>query len=262
MIVSFPPPVPGSVPPAASGPASAPAENATDPAENAADPTENAANPTEHAADPTATPLGFGVGARVSAAVMADDYASLLRGILSRLDDTGLVRETGDVSTYVGGHEAHLQRYLIDLAEDLARTEHHATISVLLSRGCPGEVACELPGGAGPRGVEVLEPRRTGRYASAEWALYPLADQVLADGTLPDHMRDIYAAIDHARELGTFRGSEHFVTRLEGDVGDVLATAIAGWLLVGRSVQHVTSHLTISLNSPSHATRTLDEVTR
>lgn len=255
MIVSFPPPVPGSVPPAASGPASAPAENA-------ADPTQNAANPTEHAADPTATPLGFGVGARVSAAVMADDYASLLRGILSRLDDTGLVRETGDVSTYVGGHEAHLQRYLIDLAEDLARTEHHATISVLLSRGCPGEVACELPGGAGPRGVEVLEPRRTGRYASAEWALYPLADQVLVDGTLPDHMRDIYAAIDHARELGTFRGSEHFVTRLEGDVGDVLATAIAGWLLVGRSVQHVTSHLTISLNSPSHATHTLDEVTR
>ncbi|MGO3315402.1 MAG: YkoF family thiamine/hydroxymethylpyrimidine-binding protein [Brachybacterium tyrofermentans] len=255
MILSSPPPVPGSVPPAAPGPASAPAENA-------ADPTQNAANPTEHAADPTATPLGFGVGARVSAAVMADDYASLLRGILSRLDDTGLVRETGDVSTYVGGHEAHLQRYLIDLAEDLARTEHHATISVLLSRGCPGEVACELPGGAGPRGVEVLEPRRTGRYASAEWALYPLADQVLADGTLPDHMRDIYAAIDHARELGTFRGSEHFVTRLEGDVGDVLATAIAGWLLVGRSVQHVTSHLTISLNSPSHATRTLDEVTR
>ena len=255
MILSSPPPVPGSVPPAAPGPASAPAENA-------ADPTQNAANPTEHAADPTATPLGFGVGARVSAAVMADDYASLLRGILSRLDDTGLVRETGDVSTYVGGHEAHLQRYLIDLAEELARTEHHATISVLLSRGCPGEVACELPGGAGPRGVEVLEPRRTGRYASAEWALYPLADQVLADGTLPDHMRDIYAAIDHARELGTFRGSEHFVTRLEGDVGDVLATALAGWLLVGRSIQHVTSHLTISLNSPSHATHTLDEVTR
>lgn len=248
MTVSSPPPAPGSVPPATSGSASGPAQNAAD--------------PTEHAGAPTATPLGFGVGVRVSAAVMADDYASLLRGIISRLDETGLVRETGDVSTYVGGHEAHLQRYLIDFAEDLARTEHHATITVLLSRGCPGEVACELPGGAGPRGVEVPEPRRTGRYASAEWALYPLADQVLADGTLPDHMRDIYAAIDHARELGTFRGSEHFVTRLEGDVGDVLATALAGWLLVGRGVQHVTSHLTISLNSPSHATHTLDEVTR
>lgn len=208
-------------------------------------------------ADPTATPLGFGVGARVTASVMTDDYARVLVDILSRLDLTGLVRETGDVSTYLGGHETHLQRVLIDLAEALARTEHHATLSLTLSRGCPGEVVCELPGGAGPRGTEVPEPRRTGRYASAEWALYPLADQVSADGAAPDHMRDIYAAIDHARELGTFRGSEHFVTRLEGDVGEVIATAVAGWLLVGRSVQHVTSHLTLSLNSPSHEAREL-----
>ena len=49
------------------------------------------------APDPTATPLGFGVGARITAAVMTDDYARVLIGILSRLDLTGLVRETGDV---------------------------------------------------------------------------------------------------------------------------------------------------------------------
>lgn len=217
------------------------------------------ATPTaDPASDPTATPLGFGVGARLTASVMTDDYARVLVGILSRLDLTGLVRETGDVSTYLGGHESHLQRVLIDLAEELACTEHHATLSLVLSRGCPGEVVCELPEGAGPRGTEVPEPRRTGRYAAAEWSLYPLADQVTADGTAPDHMRDIYAAIDHARELGTFRGSEHFVTRLEGDIGDVISTAVAGWLLVGRSVQHVTSHLAISLNSPSHEVRELD----
>ena len=206
---------------------------------------------------PAATPLGFGVGARVTAAVMSEDYARILEGVLSRLDLTGLVHETGDVSTYLGGHEAHLQRALIDLAEALARTGHHATLTVLLSRGCPGEVACELPGGAGPRATEVPQPRSTGRFASAEWALYPLADEVAVDGTAPDHMRDIYAAIDHAKELGTFRGSEHFVTRLEGDAGDVIATALAGWLLVGRGVQHVTSHLTLSLNSPSHEVREL-----
>lgn len=219
--------------------------------------TATAAGAAATATDPAATPMSFGVGARVTAAVMTDDYARVLVDVLSRLDGTGLVLETGDVSTYLGGHEAHLQRYLIDLAEDLARTEHHATLSLLLSRGCPGEVVCELPGGAGPRRTEVPAPRRTGRFASAEWALYPLADQGTADGTEPDHMRDIYAAIEHARELGTFRGSAHFVTRLEGDAGEVIATAVAGWLLAGRSVQHVTSHLTISLNSPSHEVREL-----
>src|SRR5699024_6130438 len=76
-------------------------------------------------------------------------------GILSRLDQTGLVRETGDVSTYLGGHEASLQRYLIDLAADLAETGHHCTLSVTLSRGCPGEAVCDLPGGAGPRRTDV-----------------------------------------------------------------------------------------------------------
>src|SRR5699024_7147720 len=57
-------------------------------------------------ARPPPAPLRFGVGARVTAAVMTDDYARVLVGILSRLDQTGLVRETGDVSTYLGGHEA------------------------------------------------------------------------------------------------------------------------------------------------------------
>ncbi|WP_246954455.1 Ykof family thiamine-binding protein [Brachybacterium sp. Marseille-Q7125] len=222
--------------------------------------------PTDHdaatRAELTATPLGFGVGARVTAAVMADDYSRILVDVLSRLDTTGLTLETGDVSTYAGGHEANLQRWLVDLAADLAATEHHASLQILLSRGCPGEVECELPGGAGPRSVDMPPVRRTGRWASAEWALYPLADQALSDGEEPDHMRDIYAAIDHAKELGTFRESQHFVTRLEGDVGEVIATALAGWVLVGRSVQHVTSHLTISLNSPSHDRRRTGETDR
>lgn len=208
--------------------------------------------------DPTATPLGFGVGARITASVMSDDYAQVLTAALGSIDPGGLVIDTGDVSTYLGGDETDLLRYLTDLGEALARTEHHAALSIHLSRGCPGEVVCELPGGAGPRRTEAPAPRATGRFAAGEWALYPLADQITADGSAPDHMRDIYAAIDHARELGTFRASEHFVTRLEGDIGDVIATALAGWVLVGRSVQHVTSHLSLSLNSPSHEIRELE----
>lgn len=207
------------------------------------------------ASDLTADPLTFGVGVRVTAAVMADDYVDVLTRVLAEVPTDGLVLATGDVSTYVGGAEADLLRYLTDLGAALAATGHHVTLTVHLSRGCPGEVVCEAPGGAGPRAGQVPAARTTGRFAAAEWALYPLADGG-SPGRESDHMRDIYAAIDHARELGTFRGSEHFVTRLEGDLGDVLATAVAGWVLVGRSVQHVTSHLQVSLNSPSHAAST------
>lgn len=207
---------------------------------------------------PADSPLRYGVGARVTAAVMSDDYIALLTDVLTAVDTTGLLVETGDVSTYLGGHEHDLQRALIDLAAALASTEHHVSLTIVLSRGCPGEVACEARGAAGTRAVPAPGAPATGRYASAEWALYPLADRGTDLGEEPDHMRDIHAAIDHAKELGTFAGSEHFVTRLEGDLGAVIATAVAGWLLVGRSVQHVTTHLTVSINSPSHTARTLN----
>lgn len=196
-------------------------------------------------------PMRFGVGARVTVAVMTDRYVDVIMNALRTTDPGDLVVQTGDVSTYLGGSESELLRYLTDLGAAIAATGEHASIAVHLSRGCPGEVICDLPGGAGPRPVDVPEGRETGRFAAAEWALYPLADDVRA-GIEPDHMRDIYAAIDLAKANGTFRASEHFVTRLEGDLGTVLATVIAGWVMVGRSVQHVTSHLTVSLNSPSH----------
>ncbi|WP_159798303.1 YkoF family thiamine/hydroxymethylpyrimidine-binding protein [Puerhibacterium puerhi] len=199
----------------------------------------------------TADPLRFGVGARVTVAVMSDRYAEVVLGALEHADPRGLALQTGDVSTYAGGSEADLLAWLTDLGEAVAASGEHASITVHLSRGCPGEVVCDLPGGAGPRPVEAPAGREVGRYAAAEWALYPLADDVRA-GVEPDHMRDIYAAIETARANGTFRASEHFVTRLEGDLGTILATVVAGWTGVGRTVQHVTSHLTVSVNSPSH----------
>ena len=197
-------------------------------------------------------PLRFGVGARITVSVMADDYAERIVRALEATDATRLNIVTGDVSTHITGAEADILRYVTDLAEAISETGAHASISLLLSRGCPGEVACDLPGGAGPRAVDVPVGRETGRFAAAEWSLYPLQDSVTAEGE-PDHMRDIYAAIDLAHENGTYREGGHYVTRLEGDLGTVLATCVAGWTMVGRTVQHVTSHVVVSVNSPSHA---------
>jgi hypothetical protein len=130
------------------------------------------------------------------------------------------------------------------------RSGAHVSAAIHFSRGCPGEVVCELPDGAGPLAAEIPAVSATGVASVAEWALYPL-DDTGRDDVSPDHMRDIYAAIDFARQNGTFEKSEHFVTRLSGDVADVIQTVAAGWILVGRSVQHVTSHVTLSINSPS-----------
>ena len=205
-------------------------------------------------------PLRFGVGARLTLAVMADQYVDIILTALKSTDTSGLIIETTDVSTYLGGSEADILRYLIDLSSTIASAGHHASLTLHLFRGCPGAVVCDSRGAApGPRAIEPPQGRLVGRYAAAEWALYPLVDAVTANGNGPDsepnHMRDIYAAIDVAVKNGTFRKSERSVTRLEGDLGLVMETVIAGWCLVGRSVQHVASHVTVSLNSPSHRGR-------
>lgn len=199
---------------------------------------------------PTLTPATFGVGARITLAAMSDDYVSIVLGALEAADSTGLETQTGAVSTFVAGAESDLVRYLVQLVAAAGRSGAHVSATIHFSRGCPGEVVCELPGGAGPLAAEIPDVAATGVTAVAEWALYPLEDAVRA-GVEPDHMRDIYAAIDFARELGTFEASEHFVTRLSGDVADVIRTVAAGWILVGRTVQHVTSHVTLSINSPT-----------
>jgi len=193
------------------------------------------------------TPEEFGVGARLSLAVMRDDFVDVILGALAATPADGLVVDTDDVSTFVGGSEQDIVRWLVGVLAHAAGSGAHVQATVTLSRGCPGEVAC---GTGVVRVGEVRTAPATGIDASAQWALYPLSDAPAAD-----HMRDIHAAIDHARTVGTFAGSQHFVTALRGDLADVITTAAAGWVLVGRSVAHVTSHLTVSLNSPSRAAR-------
>ncbi|MCI9887450.1 hypothetical protein JT358_03090 [Micrococcales bacterium 31B] len=208
-------------------------------------------SPQAAAASDSAAALAFGVGARITAAVMCDDYADVILGALAQTPSRGLTRQTTDVSTYLGGSECDLYAYVTDFALALAATGRHATLSIHLSRGCPGELGCSV---TTPRVAQAVEPRHAGHFVTADWSLYPLADAVTA-GVEPDHMRDIYAAIDLARSNGTFVASEHFATRLVGDLGAVLHTVFSGWAMVGRSVQHVTTHATLSINSPSQATR-------
>lgn len=189
----------------------------------------------------------FGIGARVTLAVMADDFAGRITAALTDTDATGLRLETDQVSTFVRGDEQRICDYLTRLIAAAARGGGHLSAGVLLSRGCPGEV-CRvvdaLPAATAPE----LAP--TGVTAVAQWALYPLADSG-SHGLPADHMRDITAVIEQAKERGTFLRGDHFVTTLAGDVADIIGTVAAGWIAVGRHVQHVATHVTLSIGSPT-----------
>lgn len=199
--------------------------------------------------DSRSTPTDLGVGARFTLAVMSDDFADIILSAIAGADASDLEIETGSVSTVVRGSEQRVLEYVCATIASAARGGHHVTASLLLTRGCPGEVTCATtPGLLAQAAVPTLP--LTGIRAAAHWSLYPLGDTG-RPGVAPDHLRDIYAAIDYAKDRGTYEGGEHYATLLGGDLADVLATVAAGWVLVGRTVQHVTSHAIISIASPT-----------
>nr|WP_237462767.1 Ykof family thiamine-binding protein [Leucobacter chromiireducens] len=193
------------------------------------------------------TPQQYGVGARFTLSVYDSDYVRIILGALEQADRTGLTLETNDISTFVGGTEQRVLEFLRDVIGAAAASGAHISAAILLSRGCPGELACALPAGVPALGAAPVSLAPAGVRARAHWSLYPLLD----GGSEGDHMSPIYAAIEDAKTAGIYSGSDHFATRLDGDLAAVLQTAANGWIGVGGVVQHVTTHLTVSLNSPT-----------
>ncbi len=187
----------------------------------------------------------LGVGARFTLLPAADDVVPVILGALEagRRAVPDVAVRTDDVSSLVRGSEQDIARYLTAVVAQAARTtpSGHVVASVALSRGCPGEVGCDLTPG------ELVEVPRvvvgpTGLTAAAHWALYPLGTR--------DAMGPIARAIELAQADGTWGGAENFAPRLDGDLAAVLATLIDTWTAVGRDVAHVAAHATVSVGSP------------
>lgn len=209
--------------------------------------------------DTVATPAQLGVGMRFSIHPHCDDFVEVILGALADAEadglTEGLVIETDEVSTYVGARtapaEQRLAAFLVGAIAAASRRSGggHVVAHALFSRGCPGEVACDLSTiGLPSVGPVRLEP--TGLASAAQWSLYPLLDGGSGDG---DHMSHIEAAIASAQRRGTAASPAHYATRLTGDLADVLATAVDAWAEIGAHVSHVVAHLTLSVDSPTSA---------
>ncbi|MDC7121022.1 Ykof family thiamine-binding protein [Cellulomonas fimi] len=197
---------------------------------------------------PAATAAELGVGARFSLHPASDDAVRVILDALARVGREDVTVTTDDVSTLVRGSESAVVRYVHDVLAAAGRHGVHVAAHVQLSRGCPGEVACALPDDVVLSAVAAPDLPRTGLRAAAHWALYPLDDGT--PGHPGDHMRAIEQAIAVARARASVSAS-HFVTRLDGDLADVLGAVADAWLAAARHVRHVVAHVTITLHSPS-----------
>lgn len=202
------------------------------------------------------TPQQYGVGARFTLSVYDSDYVRIILGALGEASADGLTVETNDISTFVTGPEQRVVEFITDVVAAAAQSGAHLSAAILLSRGCPGELQCALPPGVAALAAEPVSLPSTGVRARAHWSLYPLLDGSGHGGATSDavdHMTPIYEAIARAKTEGVYSGSDHYATRLDGDLAAVLQTATNAWIGVGATVQHVVTHLTVSINSPSLA---------
>ncbi|AEE46508.1 YkoF family thiamine/hydroxymethylpyrimidine-binding protein [Cellulomonas fimi] len=202
------------------------------------------------------TAADLGIGARFSLHPAADDAGAAVLDALAAADRSAVDVVTDDVSTLVRGTEADVVRFVHDVVAAAGRPGRHVVAQVHLSRGCPGEVACATADDVVLAPVVVPDLPATGLRAAAHWALYPLDDGTA--GRPGDHMRAIEQAVAVARTRAVVTPST-FVTRLDGDLADVLGAVVDGWLAAARHVRHVVAHATITLHSPSWSAA---EVTR
>ena len=204
-----------------------------------------------------ATPPQLGIGMRFSLHPHCNDFVEVILGALEDARAAGLteglVIDTDEVSTYVGAAtEPAEQRLTLYLAEVISAASRrsgggHVVAHVLLSRGCPGEVTCDLSVTSLPT-PDPVKVELTGVPAVAQWSLYPLLD---SDSDVGDHMVHIEAAISDAQQRGGVAVPLHYATKLVGDVAEVVTTVADAWSRVGSQVAHVVTHLTVSTGSPS-----------
>jgi energy-coupling factor transport system substrate-specific component len=187
----------------------------------------------------------LGVGMRVALHPMAEGFIDVILGALDEVDAGDLAVTTTDVSTLVMGPEPALARWLRDLvlAADRRADGAHLVLNVLLSRGCPGAVRCDPSALPALPAVDPVDRPPTGLRAAAHWALYPLGGE--------GHMAAIERAIDAAASPTLEVTPDRFVTRLDGDLAQVVGAAVDAWTAAGAVVPHVTSHLFLSIRSPS-----------
>jgi energy-coupling factor transport system substrate-specific component len=185
-------------------------------------------------------------GARFSLYPMTGRFVPVILDALRALPEQGLEVETDDVSTFLGGHPDVVFGALEGAFTRAAASGEHVVMTVLLSRGCPGEEVCD-PSAAGPAPeapqTPPAGPPGPAVRVACQWSLYPLG--------VPGYMDVIYREIKRSKEAGVFTRGQHFVTRLDGELPAVLGAVRRSFDAAGDSAGHVVAHATLSANSPT-----------
>lgn len=186
------------------------------------------------------------IGARFSLYAMSDDFIDPILGSLGALEGTGLERDTDDVSTYVSGEENELFAALTTVFGVFIDRDEHVAIGLLLSRGCPGEPGADTcnPTITIDQQAKLLKVPGGQRQVACQFSLYPLGSHSYMDAIYTE----IHAA---AKAAGLKVTPQHFCTRLQGTLWQVMNQLCTAFDRAVEATPHVVIHATLAANSPS-----------
>ncbi|GAB6926085.1 HMP/thiamine ABC transporter substrate-binding protein ThiU [Paenibacillus sp. JCM 10914] len=184
------------------------------------------------------------VGCRFSILPMSDRFVEIIMGALDSVHKDKVWMSTDDVSTCIRGRAEHVFDVTRAMYAFAASSGVHTVFNGTYSIGCPGDTEADVYMSEDANRLNSSIGEQAHIQTACQFSLYPLGTE--------NYMDVIYREVDRAKESGTFAGSVHYASRLDGSLVDVFASLEAAFL---HAIQSDHSHLvmtaTVSAHSPS-----------
>ncbi|MBN3523973.1 YkoF family thiamine/hydroxymethylpyrimidine-binding protein [Paenibacillus apiarius] len=188
------------------------------------------------------------VGCRFSIYPMSDRFVDIIMEALKKTDMSKVWSKTDDVSTCVRGRTEHVFDVVQSIFLHSAAGGEHVVLNATFSIGCPGDSEGDVYLSEDDIRLNARHCQAIQFEAASQFSLYPLGST--------SYMDTIYDIVALAKEEGTFGGSAHYASRLDGDAQRVFATLEHAFVKAQASdASHIVMTATISANSPSKKER-------
>lgn len=184
------------------------------------------------------------VGCRFSVFPMTDRFVEVIMGALRSVDTTKVWIQTDDVSTCVRGRMEHVFDVTRAIFAHAAASGVHTVLQGTYSIGCPGDSDADVYMDEDPTTLNSDIGKHAHIETACQFALYPLGTD--------NYMEVIYGEVQRAKAAGTFNGSVHYASRLDGALSQVFESLQDAFQ---HAIQSDHSHLVmtavVSAHSPS-----------
>lgn len=182
-------------------------------------------------------------GCRFSIAPMSDNYINIILGAIEKVDTSKVWSETGELSTIYRGKRVHVVDTVKSCFVQAYKENIHMTMEATFSKGCPGDsdADCFLSKDDELANEDFIKNIKF--KAKSKISFYPLG--------LEDYMTHIAHIVNLAIERGLYKKSAHYVTILEGDIGEIFSYFNEVLAYAEDNLSHYILQATVSVNSPT-----------